>query len=93
VSAQDAFHCHTHLGSNAFLLLPVNACVLLDRLREVPSDGPKRLIAEYRDGTVVRPERVVEGNLVLSQTQLLTAGWLRASPAPARSAPRSLAPS
>jgi hypothetical protein len=60
VLAEDALHRHSHPSPHALLLLPVDAGVHLDRLRKVPRDSAKDVVAEDGDGAVVRPQRAAE---------------------------------
>jgi hypothetical protein len=62
ILAQDTLHCHPHLGPDALLLRPVDAGVLLDRLDQVPCDGPQGLVPRAATALSFVPSASQEGD-------------------------------
>lgn len=62
--SQDALHQDAELGADVFTNRPIDCDVGSHRDDELPCDRAQRIIAEHLHCTVVRFERVVEGNFI-----------------------------
>ena len=72
--SEDALHQAAEVRADVFADGPVDLHVLPDGLDQFAGDVAQRLVAEDLHGAVVRLERVVEGEFVFGEAQLLASG-------------------
>ena len=70
--AQHPFYQDSNLRTGVFADLPIDGDVLLDPFNEFLSEEPQLLVAHHVAGALVVGKRVIEGDLFVIQSQILT---------------------